>query len=226
MTHNSTAEPSSRPVRDAADAFVGAAAELNPLLATMLGLPDGQDRLPDLSPAGQEAQRRARQGHAGPDLGGRACRRRHWLRGRRRTAVRAAAAGTTGDGARDQRHGRASEVGLEYLRAAAADARDLPADADCHQRRLGGHQHGELARSRPRWQGTGHRWLRAPGAAFLPRRGRWRPWPDSLRTGWRPAMAGAGSATLPPVRSRGRLSLRSDLDTASAAADQSVASAA
>jgi len=56
MTDNSPkAEPGSRPVRDAADTFVGAAAELNPLLATMLGLPDGQDRLPDLSPAGQEA---------------------------------------------------------------------------------------------------------------------------------------------------------------------------
>ncbi len=48
-------EPSSRPIRDAADAYVAAAAELNPLLATMLGLPDGQDRLPDFSPAGQEA---------------------------------------------------------------------------------------------------------------------------------------------------------------------------
>jgi uncharacterized protein (DUF885 family) len=57
MTDNATdAEPGARPVRDAADAFVGAAAELNPLLATTLGLPDGQDRLPDLSPAGQEAR--------------------------------------------------------------------------------------------------------------------------------------------------------------------------
>ena len=55
MTHNSMPEPSARPIRDAADAYVSAAAELNPLLATMLGLPDGQDRLPDLSPAGQEA---------------------------------------------------------------------------------------------------------------------------------------------------------------------------
>jgi len=57
MTDNSTeAKYGARPVRDAADAFVGAAAELNPLLATTLGLPDGQDRLPDLSPAGQEAR--------------------------------------------------------------------------------------------------------------------------------------------------------------------------
>ncbi len=55
MTPNSAGEPSSRPVRDAADSYVKAAAELNPLLATTLGLPDGQDRLPDLSPAGQDA---------------------------------------------------------------------------------------------------------------------------------------------------------------------------
>jgi uncharacterized protein (DUF885 family) len=42
-------------VRDAADAYVQAYAELDPLVATELGLPAGQDRLPDLSPAGQQA---------------------------------------------------------------------------------------------------------------------------------------------------------------------------
>jgi uncharacterized protein (DUF885 family) len=44
-----------RAVRAAADDFVRQTAELNPLLATTLGLPDGQDELPDLSPAGQDA---------------------------------------------------------------------------------------------------------------------------------------------------------------------------
>ena len=44
-----------RPVRDAADAYVRAYSELDPSVATDLGLPIGQDRLPDLSPAGQEA---------------------------------------------------------------------------------------------------------------------------------------------------------------------------
>jgi uncharacterized protein (DUF885 family) len=44
-----------RPVRDAADAYVEQEARLNPLDATSLGLPFGQDELPDLSPAGQEA---------------------------------------------------------------------------------------------------------------------------------------------------------------------------
>ncbi|HUB40726.1 MAG TPA: DUF885 domain-containing protein [Streptosporangiaceae bacterium] len=44
-----------RAVRTAADDFVSRTAELNPLLATTLGLPDGQDELPDLSPAGQDA---------------------------------------------------------------------------------------------------------------------------------------------------------------------------
>ncbi len=45
-------EPSPRAL---ADAYVQQLAELDPLLATMLGLPVGQDRLPDLSPAGQQA---------------------------------------------------------------------------------------------------------------------------------------------------------------------------
>jgi uncharacterized protein (DUF885 family) len=44
-----------RAVRTAADDFVRQTAKLNPLLATTLGLPDGQDELPDLSPAGQDA---------------------------------------------------------------------------------------------------------------------------------------------------------------------------
>jgi len=44
-----------RPIRDAADNFVLQAAQLNPLISTMLGLPTGQDELPDLSPAGLEA---------------------------------------------------------------------------------------------------------------------------------------------------------------------------
>ena len=60
MTHNpegadTGAEAADRPVRDAADVFVQQLAKLDPLLATMLGLPVGQDRLPDLSPAGKEA---------------------------------------------------------------------------------------------------------------------------------------------------------------------------
>jgi uncharacterized protein (DUF885 family) len=45
-----------RHVRDVADSYVQDLAELNPLVATMLGLPVGQDRLPDLSPAGQQAE--------------------------------------------------------------------------------------------------------------------------------------------------------------------------
>jgi uncharacterized protein (DUF885 family) len=45
-----------RPVRDAADAFVHLYAELDPLLATSLGLPAAQDRLPDFSPAGYHAR--------------------------------------------------------------------------------------------------------------------------------------------------------------------------
>jgi len=58
MTQNMTSTsdaPGNRPVRSAADDFVRQTAELNPLLATTLGLPDWQDELPDLTPAGQDA---------------------------------------------------------------------------------------------------------------------------------------------------------------------------
>jgi uncharacterized protein (DUF885 family) len=56
QTSASAASAAARPVRDAADAFVLRMAELDPIIATALGLPTGQDELPDLSPAGQEAQ--------------------------------------------------------------------------------------------------------------------------------------------------------------------------
>src|SRR5260370_16111340 len=45
-----------RAVRDVADAYVFSLAELNPLIATRLGLRRDEDRLPDLSPAGQQAK--------------------------------------------------------------------------------------------------------------------------------------------------------------------------
>ena len=45
-----------RDIRDLADAYVTSLAGLDPLLATMLGLSEGQDRLPDLSPDGQQAR--------------------------------------------------------------------------------------------------------------------------------------------------------------------------
>src|SRR5450759_2278715 len=51
----SSACPSPRPVRAVADAYVVSLAEANPLLATRLGLRPDEDRLPDLSPAGQQA---------------------------------------------------------------------------------------------------------------------------------------------------------------------------
>jgi uncharacterized protein (DUF885 family) len=44
-----------RPVRDLADSYVEALADLDPFLATQLGIRPGDDRLPDLSPAGQQA---------------------------------------------------------------------------------------------------------------------------------------------------------------------------
>src|SRR6266566_3151193 len=49
------AHPQSRAVRDVADGYVHALADLDPTVATSLGLRPGEDRLPDLSPAGQDA---------------------------------------------------------------------------------------------------------------------------------------------------------------------------
>ena len=58
MTQQSSwpAPDAERPVRDLADAYVLEFARLDPLVATTLGLPDGQDELPDLSPAGYQAR--------------------------------------------------------------------------------------------------------------------------------------------------------------------------
>src|SRR5215467_5958271 len=49
------ARPPSRAVREVADRYVVALADLDPTVATSLGLRPGEDRLPDLSPAGQDA---------------------------------------------------------------------------------------------------------------------------------------------------------------------------
>ena len=42
-------------MRDIADGYVSALADLDPIVATSLGVRPGEDRLPDLSPAGQQA---------------------------------------------------------------------------------------------------------------------------------------------------------------------------
>jgi uncharacterized protein (DUF885 family) len=49
------ARPEARAVREVADEYVLALADLDPTVATSLGLRPGEDGLPDLSPAGQEA---------------------------------------------------------------------------------------------------------------------------------------------------------------------------
>ncbi|OZM72804.1 DUF885 domain-containing protein [Amycolatopsis antarctica] len=45
-----------RPVRDLADAYVEGLAELDPIMATMVGIRPGDDRMPDFSPSGQESR--------------------------------------------------------------------------------------------------------------------------------------------------------------------------
>jgi uncharacterized protein (DUF885 family) len=49
-------EGAGRQVRAAADAYADALADLDPILATALGTRPGEDRLPDLSPAGYQAR--------------------------------------------------------------------------------------------------------------------------------------------------------------------------
>src|ERR1017187_2982398 len=51
----SSVRPQPRAVRDIADGYVAALADLDPILSTALGLRPGEDELPDLSPAGQDA---------------------------------------------------------------------------------------------------------------------------------------------------------------------------
>jgi uncharacterized protein (DUF885 family) len=51
-----TPDEAGRPVRDVADAYVAELVDLDPFLATELGIGPGEDRMPDLSPAGQQAQ--------------------------------------------------------------------------------------------------------------------------------------------------------------------------
>ncbi|HVB45051.1 MAG TPA: DUF885 domain-containing protein [Streptosporangiaceae bacterium] len=53
---STAASPEPRTVRQVADDYVLALVELDPILGTRLGIGSGQDRLPDFSPAGQEAQ--------------------------------------------------------------------------------------------------------------------------------------------------------------------------
>ncbi len=63
MEHMSDIAPTGkagRPVRDTADAYVDQLVALNPIVATSLGRPAGQDRLPDFSPAGEEAEQELR----------------------------------------------------------------------------------------------------------------------------------------------------------------------
>jgi uncharacterized protein (DUF885 family) len=55
MTESGQSASSARPVRTVADDYVDQLTQLNSLVATTLGRPVGQDRLPDLSPAGEQA---------------------------------------------------------------------------------------------------------------------------------------------------------------------------
>jgi uncharacterized protein (DUF885 family) len=221
-----TATPSntsSRPVRDVADGFVRQLAELDPLVATDLGLPIGQDELPDLSPAGLAARdelRRATLGRlaeveeeASPggfaDDDERRCAR--LLRERLETEL---AIGATGENLRAVSNifGPPQEVRGTFLMMPTATADDWAVIA----RRLG-RVPAALA---------GYRASLAEGA----RRGLYAA-PRQVETiaaqfaAWQQTAKGAGwfadfAAGAPAGGSAG---LRSDLDASSAAADAAIA---
>jgi hypothetical protein len=56
MPESAYAPDDERTVRDLADAYVASLADLDPMVATMLGLESSAQGLPDLSPAGYQAQ--------------------------------------------------------------------------------------------------------------------------------------------------------------------------
>ncbi len=109
--------PGSRAVRTVADDYVRALADLEPTVATALGLRPDEDRLPDLSPAGHDAlDDLARSTLAGltsaegaAEAAGNGARGQRRQRGtartgrRRRAPLRAAAARAAQRGARDER---------------------------------------------------------------------------------------------------------------------------
>lgn len=97
--------------RVVADRYVDELVALDPLVATTLGLPDGADRLPDLSPAGIEAR---------AQLQRRALARLAQLPVPARVPQPAGAAGEPGDGAAADLERRCARLLTERLTAALA----------------------------------------------------------------------------------------------------------
>jgi uncharacterized protein (DUF885 family) len=224
MTETSApASASSRPVRDVADGFVRQLAELDPLVATDLGLPIRQDELPDLSPAGLEAKdelqrailARLAEVEAEASPGGfadddeRRCAR--LLRERLETEL---AIGATGENLRAMSNifGPPQEVRGTFLMMPTATADDWAVIA----RRLG-RVPAALAGYRASLTEGASRGLHAAPRQVETIAAQFTAWQQTAQgLGWFTDFAAGAPAS-------GSAALRSDLDASSAAADEAIA---
>jgi uncharacterized protein (DUF885 family) len=224
MTETATpSNASSRPVRDVADGFVRQLAELDPLVATDLGLPIGQDELPDLSPTGLAARDELRQTilarlaeveeEAGPggfaDADERRCAR--LLRERLETEL---AIGATGENLRAMSNifGPPQEIRGTFLMMPTATADDWAVIA----RRLG-RVPAALAGYRASLAEGARRGLNAAPRQVDTIAAQFATWQQTAKgLGWFTDFAAGAPAG-------GSAALRSDLDASSAAADAAIA---
>ena len=187
--------------RRVADAYVAAMVALDPMLATALGLPDGADRFPDLSPAGAEAEaglqretlRRlaAAESAAGPE--------------RSRPAgatLRPVAAGAAGGGAGPARGRRAPARRPQPGLPGACRPAGVHPDAGGHGRGLGRDRRPDGQGARGDRAATGPPWKPAwPRSCWQARPRCGRCWSSST-PGW-PASRAAGSPSSPRRRRTG-----------------------
>ena len=203
--------------RQVADRYVDAVCDLDPIVATMLGNRPGDDRLPDPSPAGLEAEAELARAHA--------------RRARPRARGRPGARTTTRSSARCARLLRerlgaelaAHEAGEELpgavqpVQPGALHPPGLLADAGRRPRRTGRSSPAGWPGCRRPTAATARRWRRAPGAGCSSRRGRSTTVVGQLGE-WL-----AGPVLRRLRRGRARTSLRGELDAAARAADEAVA---
>ena len=185
-----------RTPREVADRYVDAVCDLDPIIATQLGTRPGDDRLPDLSPAGlaaEEALDRDDAGRARPRAGGGPGA------GRRpdRAALRPAAARAARRRARRARGGRGLPVAEQPVQPGARDPAGLLDDADGDRRRTGRSSPAAWRACRRPTAATARPWRRAPGAACSSRRGRCARSSPSWTSGWPGRTSPASSPPAP-----------------------------
>jgi uncharacterized protein (DUF885 family) len=207
--------PAARPVRDLADTYAASLAALNPLLATRLGLREHGGRLPDLSPAGQDAKddlarsvlaqlAGAANGSGGGPAAGEERRCARLLRERLEAGL---AASEAGDHLRDVRNifGPVSQVRNVFLLMPASTEEDWAVIAQRMAKIP-----GAFAEHRTSLTEGAQRGLLAAPRQVTTLTGQLADWEAAADgRGWFAGLA--GGAQVPPA-------LRTDLDTAAASA--------